>query len=156
MVDKSPCRYDTAWQCPHRGLSKTQILTRNALALGYGRSRTIPVSGRGFLPRCRLLRSSIRCQQRQELRGAGQLARRVPDPGVAPRSAQLPLRKLPWLEGVHLGSVLTALQVVLGNKIDVEESKRVVGAPNILLVEPHANIKTDFEQACHDFLPVKG
>ncbi|KAL6402180.1 putative Ras-related protein Rab7 [Ilyonectria robusta] len=133
-----------------------QILTRDTPALGYCRSRTIPVSGRGILPRCRLLCSSIRCQQRQELRGAGQLARRVPDPGVAPGSAQLPLRKLPPPENGQLGSVLTALQVVLGNKIDVEESKRVVGALNILLVEPHANTRTDFEQACHDFLPVQG
>lgn len=62
-------------------------------ALGHGRPGALPVAGRRLLPRRRLLRPGIRCQQCEELRGAGQLERRVPHPGLATGSSQLPFRK---------------------------------------------------------------
>lgn len=96
-------------------------------ALGYRRTGAISVAGRRVLQRSRLLRSGVRRQQLQEFRGPGQLARRVPDPGFAERPPELPFCK--WLLRQHCGVDSLAdyeLQVVLGNKIDVEESKRVV------------------------------
>lgn len=69
------------------------FFTNGAVALGYGRSRTFPISGCRLLPWCRLLCSSVWCQQRQEFRGFGQLERRVPDPGFSPGSSKLPFCK---------------------------------------------------------------
>ncbi|KAJ3458258.1 hypothetical protein MRS44_012367 [Fusarium solani] len=85
----------------------TMQLIAGKIALGHGRPRTIPITGRGLLSRRRLLRPRLRCQQRQELRGAGQLEGRVPHPGFSRDPPNFPF-------------------VVLGNKIDVEESKRVI------------------------------
>lgn len=47
-------------------------------------------------------------------------------------------------------------QVVLGNKIDVEESKRVVNFGTMVINWAVANPNLDFQQACHDLLPVQG
>ena len=63
------------------------------LALGYCRSRAIPVVRCGILQRCRLLRPGVRRQQLQELRYPGQLERRVSDSGQPSRSRELPLCK---------------------------------------------------------------
>lgn len=39
------------------------MLSRNYLAMGYCRSRKVPIAGSCFLPRCRLLRTCLRRQQ---------------------------------------------------------------------------------------------
>ena len=61
------------------------------LALGYRRSRAIPVARCGILQRGRLLRPCVRRQQLQELRYPGQLEGRVSDSGQPSRSRKLPL-----------------------------------------------------------------
>ena len=46
--------------------------------------------------------------------------------------------------------------VVLGNKIDVEESKRMVSLDGVICVLRLLIFRLDFQQAGHDFLPVQG
>jgi hypothetical protein len=45
--------------------------------VGYRWPRTLPIARCGLLPRRRLLRARVRCQQLKEFRYIGQLARRV-------------------------------------------------------------------------------
>lgn len=75
------------------------------IALGYSRTRAIPVTGRCLLQRSRLLRSRVRRQQLQELRGAGQLARRVPDPGFSAGPPQLPLCECDGMTVLGMGRI---------------------------------------------------
>ena len=53
---------------------------RDNATLGHRGPRTLPIARRSLLPRRRLLRPRLRCQQQQIFRHAGQLAGRIPDP----------------------------------------------------------------------------
>lgn len=109
--------------------NKWLTIPPNPTALGHSRTRAIPISGCRLLPRRRLLRTRLRRQQFQILRDPRQLAGRVPHPGQShgPRELSLcesfptPLSPINTKE-----PKLTSRQVVLGNKVDVEESKRMV------------------------------
>lgn len=111
------------------------------IALGHGRPRTLPIPRRCLLPRRRLLRPGLRRQQLQIIRHPRQLAGRVPHPSEPHGSRELPFctcSVTPSPPSTHPGQFkegreLTSdfffsLQVVLGNKVDVEESKRMVSS----------------------------
>jgi hypothetical protein len=57
--------------------------------VGYRRTGTLPIARCGFLPRRRLLRACVRCQQLEEFRYIGQLARRVSGSGQPHGSREL-------------------------------------------------------------------
>lgn len=70
---------DHAGQKPRHRMTINKSLMK--IAVGYCGTGAIPVPGSSILPRCGLLRVSVRCQQLQEFRDVGQLERRVLDPG---------------------------------------------------------------------------
>jgi hypothetical protein len=114
-----------AYTIPSRSPSITARLTRS-LALGYCRSGEIPIARCCFLPRCRLLRACLRRQQLQEFRHPRQLERRVLDPSQPYGSRKFSLCKLCLWDKDSIEDKTDSRQVVLGNKVDVEESKRMV------------------------------
>ena len=60
--------------------------------MGHSRPRAIPELGRGVLPRRRLLCARLRRDLADLVQEPGELARRVPHPGVAARPRELPVR----------------------------------------------------------------
>lgn len=61
------------------------IKKKIAADLGHSGSGAVPVSGRGVLPRRRLLRARLRRHGTEHLQDAGQLEGRVSDPGQPSR-----------------------------------------------------------------------
>lgn len=60
--------------------------------MGHSRPRALPEFRRSVLPRRRLLRTSVRRDLADVVQEPGELARRVPYPGVATRPRELPVR----------------------------------------------------------------
>lgn len=81
-----------------RSVSFSLLLNNNSplyifpLDLGHCRTRTLPISGRSFLPRSRCLYPGARYHFGEILRAAEQLEGRVLGPGQPPRPGQLLLR----------------------------------------------------------------
>ena len=103
------------------------VYTHALLALGYRRPGTVPISRRGILSWRGLLRTRVRREQPKEFRYARQLEGRVPHTSQSARSRELPFCKSKCSQKRHARTTDDS-KVVLGNKIDVEESKRMISS----------------------------